>query len=49
MAFEIKLVKQRLLHHRPFAHHRQVPPVPKRTESGLRDPSNSDFFNEIRR
>src|SRR6476646_1222090 len=29
MALEIELVKQRFLHHRPFAHHRQVPRSPR--------------------
>ena len=46
MTFEAELVEQRLLHHRPLAHHRLNLPS-KETESGLQTASNSDFFNTI--
>ena len=45
MLFEVELVEKRLLHHRPFAHHRLKSPS-KETESGLYTASNSAFFNE---
>ncbi|MGY0789265.1 hypothetical protein ACW7BJ_07780, partial [Azospirillum argentinense] len=43
-----ELVEQRLLHHRPLAHHRCVLLLPRRIESGLQAAGNTDFFNTIR-
>ncbi|MGY0794653.1 hypothetical protein ACW7BJ_35430, partial [Azospirillum argentinense] len=42
-----ELVEQRLLHHRPLAHHRCVLLLPRRIESGLQAAGNTDFFNTI--
>jgi hypothetical protein len=44
VALQAELVEKRLLHHRPFAHHRLNLPLGK-TESGLYTASNSAFFN----
>ncbi|PWC56069.1 hypothetical protein TSO221_03245 [Azospirillum sp. TSO22-1] len=48
MAFEAELIEQRLLHHRPLAHHRCVLLLPGRIESALQTTGNTDFFNTIR-
>ena len=47
VTLQAELVEQRLLHHRPLAHHRHVLPFHGRTESGLQTASNADFFNGI--
>ena len=47
MPLDTELVEQRLLHHRPLAHHRRILLRSKRTESGLQSASNADFFNTI--
>ena len=48
VTLDAELVEQRLLHHRPLAHHRLNLSCSRKTESGLQTASNSDFFNTIR-
>jgi hypothetical protein len=45
---QAELVKQRLLQHRPLAHHQPAPKL-ENTESGLQTCSKTDFFNTIGR
>jgi hypothetical protein len=47
MLFKAEAVEQLFLHHSPLAHHRQNLPFMGRTESGLHNASNDDFFNTI--
>ena len=46
MPLKAEAVEQRLLHHRPLAHHLQSPAA-RETESDQHDDFNSDFFNTI--
>ena len=47
VTLEAELVEQRLLHHRPLAHHRLNLLLSRKTESVLQDRFNPDFFNTI--
>ena len=46
MTLKAEAVEQRLLHHRPFAHHRVSPRFTVKSESAARH-RGSDFFNKI--
>ena len=47
MPFQAKAVKQRLLHHSPFAHHHPRLLSPVQVNQGLSTTSSSEFFNTI--
>ena len=47
MILDAEAVEQRLLHHRPLAHHRTVSAYLRITESGLQHDRKREFFNRI--